>query len=120
MTFIKAATKNDFETQSYKVLSILAKKIGLFKREDGSFYAMEVTCKHQKANLLHNGLPKKGKIIKCYRHGWEYDLETGKCLNQDNAYADLRFFDVKIEGDTIYVSSDPLPKEPAEDDGFPF
>lgn len=121
MTFIKAASVNEFETTTYKVLNILAKKIGLFKKDDGSFYAMEVTCKHQKANLLHNGLPKNGKIVKCYRHGWEYDLETGKCLTHDNEYSNLRFFEVKIEGDTLFVSAEPIEPEQNDDfDDFPF
>lgn len=121
MAFIKAAKMEDFTNKKYKVLNILAKKIGLFKKEDGSFYAMEVTCKHQKANLLHNGLPKKGKIIKCYRHGWEYDLETGKCLTHDNEYSNLKFFEIKIEDNNIYICSEPIAPEQNDDfDDFPF
>jgi nitrite reductase/ring-hydroxylating ferredoxin subunit len=121
MAFIKAGTTADLKKNNYKVLSIFAKKIGLFKKDDGSFYAIEVTCKHQKANLLQNGMPKDTKVIKCYRHGWEYDLETGKCLSNDNEYSNLRFFDVKIENDIIYISSEPIMQANDEDyDDFPF
>jgi nitrite reductase/ring-hydroxylating ferredoxin subunit len=108
MDFIKAAKISDFETCDYKVLKILAKNIGVFKKTDGSFCAMEVNCKHQQANLLVNGLPKNGRIIKCHRHGWEYDLDTGKCLSQPDGYSDLRFYELKVENGFIYVS--PTPK----------
>ena len=104
MAFIKAVKSEYFESNSYKVMSILAKKIGIIKKEDGTFYAIEVNCKHQGANLLQNGLPKNGKKVKCHRHGWLYDLETGKCLTEDNPYSDLKMFDLKVEGEWIYIN----------------
>jgi nitrite reductase/ring-hydroxylating ferredoxin subunit len=111
MDFIKAAKIEDLNNVDYKVVKILAKNIGIFKRQDGTYYAMEISCKHQQANLLTNGMPKKGSIIKCHRHGWEYDLSTGKCLTHPEGYADLRFYDLKIENDFIYISTSPLARE---------
>ncbi len=111
MDFIKAAKTEDFSGTSWKSVKILAKNIGIFKREDGSFYAMEISCKHQQANLLANGLPKSGSIIKCTRHGWEYDLATGRCLTHPDGHADLRFYGTKVEEGVIFISAAPLPKD---------
>lgn len=111
MDFIKAAKIEDFDSTDHKTVKILAKNIGIFKREDGSFYAMEISCKHQQANLLAGGMPKKGNIIKCSRHGWEYDISTGKCLTHPEGYADLRFYDLKIDNGYVCISTAPLPKE---------
>jgi nitrite reductase/ring-hydroxylating ferredoxin subunit len=104
MEFIKVAVINDFETKEMKSLSVLGKKVGVFKRDDGSFYAIETGCKHQGADLL------KGKIefgrVTCPRHGWEYDLETGECTNNDSTK--LRKYAVKIEGNDIKISIRPI------------
>lgn len=104
MEFIKVAVIDDFKTKNIKSLSVLGKKVGIFKRDDGSFYAIETGCKHQGADLL------KGKIesgtATCPRHGWEYDLETGECTNHDSLK--LRKYDVKIEGDDIKISLTPM------------
>ncbi|QAR33541.1 Rieske (2Fe-2S) protein [Geovibrio thiophilus] len=111
MDFIKAAKTEDFTGTSWKAVKILAKNIGIFKRDDGSFYAMEISCKHQQANLLTNGLPKSGSVIKCHRHGWEYDLSTGRCLTHPDGYSDLRFYELKVENGAIFISAAPLPKD---------
>lgn len=110
MDYIKVAKISDFEKSTWKAIKVFAKNIGIFKRQDGTFYSMEISCKHQQANLLINGIPPSEKTIKCYRHGWEYDLETGKCLTSPDGYFDLRFYETKIEVEDIYISTTPKPK----------
>ena len=74
------------------------------QKKDGSFYAIETGCKHQGADLL------KGKIesgtATCPRHDWEYDLETGECINHDSPK--LRQYALKIEGNDIKISLTPM------------
>jgi len=100
MDFVKIATVKDFTHKSIISFSILGKRVGLLKRDDGSFHAIEVGCKHQGADLT------KGEIIgmtaTCPRHQWQYDLETGKCLT--NSSPDLRKYAVRREGENILVS----------------
>ena len=100
MDFIKLATIDDFNYSKIKSLSILGKKIGIVKREDGNFYAIEVGCKHQGADITRGKM--ENNILTCPRHGWKYDLETGECLNHDSPR--LRKFELKIEGNDIKVS----------------
>ena len=104
MEFVKVAVIDDFQTKGIKSLSILGKKVAIIKRDDGSFYAIETGCKHQGADL------SKGKIelgiATCPRHDWQYDLETGECINHDSPR--LRKYAVKIEGNDIKISLIPI------------
>lgn len=104
MEFIKVAVMSDFKTKDMKSLSVLGKKVGVFKRDDGSFYAIETGCKHQSADLLRGKI--ESGVVTCPRHGWQYDLETGECTNHDSPK--LRQYAVKIEGDEIKISLAPV------------
>ncbi|MEA3232802.1 MAG: hypothetical protein U9Q05_13690 [Thermodesulfobacteriota bacterium] len=46
----------------------------------------------------------------CPQHGWQYDLETGECLNHDSPR--LRKFELKIEGEDIKVPDRQWPNLP--------
>ncbi len=53
MQFIKVGNITDFEIIKIKSFSMLGRKVGVIKRSDGSFYAIEVGCKHQGADLTN-------------------------------------------------------------------
>lgn len=100
MEYIAIAHVSDFKTTSVKSYSILGRKVGIIKRDDGSFFATEIACKHQGADLTTGTII--GNIATCPRHQWQYDLETGQCLNHDSP--PLRRFRLIIENDSIKVS----------------
>ena len=100
MEYIAIARVSDFEKISIKSYSILGRKVGIIKRDDGSYYATEIACKHQGADLTTGTIEKN--IATCPRHKWQYDLETGQCINHDSL--PLRRFPLIIENDTIKVS----------------
>lgn len=104
MEYIKIATINDFKNDNIKSFSILGKKIGVIKRDDGSFYATEIGCKHQGADLSLGEI--SGSIATCHRHGWKYDLESGKCLTHSSP--DLKKYQLHFEGNSILISTRPL------------
>ena len=97
--YVKIAKISDFKDVSIRSYSLIGKKIGVIKRADGTFYAMDVACKHQGADLT------KGSVINniatCPRHKWQYDLETGECLNHDSPV--LRRYPLKLKDDIIFV-----------------
>lgn len=97
--FIKIAKTSDFDKKSIRSYSIFGKKIGIIKRKDGSFYAIDVACKHQGADLTAGTI--ENNIATCHRHQWQYNLITGECLNHDSP--PLRRYSLVIEGDTIKV-----------------
>ena len=104
MEHVRLCSIKDFLHKNIKSFSLLGKKVGVIKKETGEFYAIEVGCKHQGADLTRGNI--LGSIAICPLHKWEYDLETGKCLNHDSP--DLRRYDLRLEGDDIYVSLQPI------------
>jgi nitrite reductase/ring-hydroxylating ferredoxin subunit len=112
MDYIKAGNVNEFKNRKIKSISILGKKVGIIKDENSEFYAIEVGCKHQGADITSGHI--SGNVATCPRHGWQYDLKTGECLNRDAAK--LRRHGIKIEDDVIMVTTKPLPEEEEEDD----
>jgi len=99
MDYIRLAKLSDFKDKYIKSFTILGKKIGIIRRTDNSLYAIEVSCKHQGADLTRG--PIDGTVATCYRHQWKYDLETGQCLNHESP--DLKKYQVQIRGEDVYV-----------------
>ena len=82
-------------------------EIAIFRAE-GKFYAVSNVCPHQHAPVIAEGI-RDGNIITCPMHGWSYDIETGKSTNGSGG---LTCFDLKIDGDRIFV------KRPLSPPGF--
>lgn len=67
---------------------------------EGKVYAITDTCTHEEASLSEGEV--KDRIVTCPRHGSQFELETGRALTLP-AYIDAKRYEVKIEGDTVYV-----------------
>ena len=107
MEYVKIANVNEFIGSHSKTVRLLGRAVGIIKKEDGTFFAIEASCKHQGADLLaeYNG----GSIVTCPRHQWQYDLENGHCLTNDSPV--LRRYGLKREGNNIMISLTPLEEE---------
>ena len=112
MDFVKLAKVSDFDTLRIKSYQLLGKFVAIVKEAEGSFYATEIACKHNNADLTTGRF--NGDIVTCTRHGWIYDIGTGECLNQNSA--PLRRHALKVEGADIFVSMTPAAPEPEEED----
>jgi len=106
------ANINDFIKQRIKSVTILGRKVGIIKASNSEFYAIEVGCKHQGADITKGNI--SADVATCPRHGWKYNLLTGECLNQNASK--LKKYGIKIEGDVIFVTSTPLTEDKEEDD----
>ncbi len=73
---------------------VLLSKIG------GEVSAVSGTCTHQDADL-GLGFVLDGRVV-CPLHLSQFDLRTGEVMNPP-ATVPLRRFNVKIEGETIFV-----------------
>jgi nitrite reductase (NADH) small subunit len=100
MQFIKVGRVEDFEGRRFKRFTLLARKLAVFKEADGSFYAIEIACKHQNWDLTTGRI--EGNIATCPRHHWKYNIKTGECLTHDSL--ELKRFPVKVEDGEVYVS----------------
>ena len=104
MDFVKAGTVAEFAHISHKVIKLIGRPVGIIKRADGTFFGIEASCKHQGADLLADY--RGGRVAVCPRHHWEYDLETGRCLNHDSL--PLKKYEVRVDNGDILVSLTPM------------
>ena len=98
-TLTKVAKTSDIPSGSGKVVEVSGKAIAVFNC-DGKFYATDNTCKHRGGPLGEGNL--SGTTVTCPWHGWEYDVTSGAC--QMDPSITVQKFDVKLEGDDIFVS----------------
>jgi len=99
--YISITTVQEHLSRPLKSYRIFGRRIGIFKDEDGRYYAIETSCKHQGADLLAGEV--RGSIAVCHRHQWQYDLRSGECLTHQSP--PLRRFDVIVVGDMLKVAA---------------
>lgn len=104
MDLIKLAPVSDFDRVRYRTFPVLGRVLGVFRADDGTFVVREARCKHQGADLGAGRLV--GTRVTCPRHGWDYDLATGECVNM--ASLPLRPHGVEIRDGWLWVSPSPL------------
>jgi 3-phenylpropionate/trans-cinnamate dioxygenase ferredoxin subunit len=93
-----------------KVLEIAGRSIGVFNI-NGEFFALRNSCPHQGGPLCNGRLSgfvmadkpgeytysRRGEILRCPWHGWEYDVKTGQSWF-DPARTRVRSYKVSVEG----------------------
>ena len=98
-TLTRVAKTTDIPVGTGKVVEVGGKQLAVFNCE-GAFYAVDNTCVHRGGPLGEGSL--SGTTVMCPWHGWEYDVTTGAC--QTNPAAKVQQFDVKVDGDDLFVS----------------
>jgi 3-phenylpropionate/trans-cinnamate dioxygenase ferredoxin subunit len=85
------ATVNEIPPGERKIVEVEGRSVGVFNI-DGEFFALRNSCPHQGGSLcegrltglLESSVPgeytytRKGEILRCPWHDWEYDLKTGQ------------------------------------------
>ena len=86
------ATVDEIPPGERKIIEIGGRSIGVFNIK-GEFYALRNTCPHQGGPLCEGRLTgfvmadkpggeyryeRRGEILRCPWHGWEYDVTTGQ------------------------------------------
>ena len=104
-----AAATGEIAAGGRKLVSIAGRDIGLFNL-GGAFYALSNRCPHAGGSLCEgfvtgiavSGGPndyrmeRKGEILRCPWHGWEFDIKTGQSWCDPNSLR-ARQFAVKVE-----------------------
>jgi 3-phenylpropionate/trans-cinnamate dioxygenase ferredoxin subunit len=72
----------------------------LLSNIDGQIHAVSGVCTHEEYDLA-DGIVLEGAIV-CPLHLSQFDLKTGQVYNPP-AELPLRVFNVKIDGDTVFV-----------------
>jgi nitrite reductase/ring-hydroxylating ferredoxin subunit len=84
--------------------TLFGRHVGLWRDASGAPHAIEVTCRHQNADLTLG--ERAGTLVTCPRHGWVYDLATGACLTEP--WARLRRFAVREDAGWVWLDPSPL------------
>jgi nitrite reductase/ring-hydroxylating ferredoxin subunit len=96
------AALREFPAGSRKLIDVKGRQIAVFNIK-GEFFALANRCPHQGGSLCEGRLTglveasepgqyrysRRGEIIRCPWHGWEFDVRTGQ------SYCDPRRFRVK-------------------------
>ncbi len=103
------ATVDEIPPGHRKIISIAGRSIGIFNI-NGEFFAIRNRCPHGGAPLcegelsgfVHSPVPgeynytRKGEIIRCPWHQWEFDVKTGQSWF-DPVKTRVRSYDAKVE-----------------------
>jgi nitrite reductase (NADH) small subunit len=115
MSRVRACALDELQSGERRVVEIEGRPIGLVNVA-GSIVAFHDRCPHRAASLCRGPLTgttaaaavgeyryeRAGTILRCSGHGWEFDLETGRCLADERLR--LRVYPVEIEDGDVYVT----------------
>lgn len=109
MNFIKVCSLTELPSNSQKIVQLGPHKVALF-HFNNEITAIANACLH-KAGPLGLGLVENkydGVYVTCPWHGWEYNIKTGSA---PPGYKDQQaVYEVKIEGNDVLVSDQPIKK----------
>ncbi len=96
--FVRVASVSEIPPGQGKVVDLNGRAIAVFNC-DGTFYAIDNTCKHQGGPLGEGELA--GRVVTCPWHGWTYDVSTG--ISPDDPDCSVDRFEVKVQGEDVMV-----------------
>jgi 3-phenylpropionate/trans-cinnamate dioxygenase ferredoxin component len=96
--FVKVASTSEIPKGEGRTFEAGGKRIAVFNC-NGTFYAIDDTCKHQGGPLGEGELD--GTTVTCPWHGWTYDITTG--VSPDDSDCAVDRYEVKVEGDCVMV-----------------
>ena len=67
----------------------------------GKVVATDGQCPHNEGPLAEGEV--EGTILTCPWHGWQFDLVTGECLEDDRLV--LARYPVRIDGDDVLITT---------------
>lgn len=96
--FIKVAQTSALAPGEKMLVEYDDEDVGLFNL-NGEFYAISDVCTHDDGPLVEGTLD--GDCIICPRHGARFNIKTG--AQTMPAFAPVPLYEVKIEGDDIWI-----------------
>jgi 3-phenylpropionate/trans-cinnamate dioxygenase ferredoxin subunit len=109
------AKADELQPGEHKVVEVKDREIGQFNI-DGEFFALSNRCPHEAGPLcsgmitgivLSDGpgkyrLERKGEILRCPWHGWEFDIRTGQSYCDPKRFR-ARAYPVNVEPGSAVV-----------------
>jgi nitrite reductase (NADH) small subunit len=96
--FVRVTGAADVLPGSGVVAEVKGQSVAVFN-VDGTYYAIDNTCVHRGGPLGEGEL--EGDTVTCPWHGWQYDVKSGKSIN--NPSACVKSYQVKVEGSDVKI-----------------
>ncbi len=97
--FVAIARVSDLAPGEMKFVAVDRERVVLANVK-GAFYALRDACGHRNAPLSRGKL--EGCVIECPLHFAQFDIRTGKLIDGPIS-ADIPVYEVRVEGDAVYV-----------------
>ena len=102
--FIRLIDRHAMPSGTGRAFTVGRYDIALFNI-GGEYFALENACPHQGGPIADGWID--GQTVTCPWHAWCFDLRSGKMTLGDFAW--IPRFEVRIEGDNVLVSTEPMP-----------
>jgi nitrite reductase (NADH) small subunit len=99
MAFEKVATLAEIPPGTIKEVQVGGQAVALANVAD-TVYAISGICLHRGGPLGEGQLD--GKVVTCPWHGWQFDVTTGKAVQDANA--GVGCYAVEVRGGEVFVS----------------
>jgi nitrite reductase/ring-hydroxylating ferredoxin subunit len=103
--YVRVATAGEIPPGRLKLVDVHGERVAVANVE-GSFYAFADECTHDGGPLSEGDL--EGEIVTCPWHFSRFNVRTGEII-ESPAEEVVEVFEVKVEGDDVYVGG---PKGP--------
>lgn len=98
MAFVRAARKDDIPAGKIYEFQVAGQAIAI-ANISGKFHAINSVCAHEGGPLGEGEL--EGTVVTCPWHAWQYDVTTGKMVQ--NAAVGVDCYPVEVRGDDVFV-----------------
>jgi nitrite reductase (NADH) small subunit len=98
MPFVRAAKVAEVPAGTIHEIQVDGKAVAL-ANVAGKFFAINNTCLHRGGPLGQGSL--QDKIVTCPWHGWEYDVTTGKVVQNPNM--GVACYPTEVRGEEVFV-----------------
>ena len=112
------ATVDDIPAGQRMLVKVGGREIGIFN-VGGEYFAVSNRCPHEGASLCKGRIvglvessepgsyqfSRRGELLRCPWHGWEFDLRTGKSWCEPDR-TKVRSFDLKVESGGALVEGE--------------
>ncbi len=96
--FVRVTGAADVAPGSGVVAEVKGQSIAVFN-VDGTYFAIDNTCVHRGGPLGEGEL--EGDTVTCPWHGWQYNVKSGKSIN--NPSACVKSYQVTVEGSDVKI-----------------
>ncbi|HTZ31029.1 MAG TPA: Rieske 2Fe-2S domain-containing protein [Methylomirabilota bacterium] len=98
MAFVRTVKVEELPQGSVREVVVDGKPVAL-ANVGGKFYAINNTCLHRGGPLGEGSL--EGKIVTCPWHGWQFDMTSGKVVQNPAVGVDC--YPTEVRGQDVYI-----------------